>query len=697
MKNNPYVGPRPYERRDRHNFYGREREARELRALVVAEREVLFYAQSGAGKTSLLNAMVIPTLEEKGFQVLPVARVGSELPPEIDPSEVGNVYVLSTMLTLASEDVAHPTLLHHTLCSFLEASYPAPEDEFETYPLVLIFDQFEELFTAHRERWQDAHGFFVQVREALDTLPHLGVVFAMREDHVAEMDPHVSLFPRRLRARFRMERLGPKGALAAVEKPALNAGCPFDSGVAQRLVDNLRLITVRQHGSLNERTIEGPFIEPVQLQVVCQRLWENLPAQQDHAIQWEEVEEYGNIDRALTDFYESALETVQQETGVGERQLRQWFGEQLITPMSTRGLALRGVEDTAGLPNPAVDVLERQHLIRGDVRAGARWYELIHDRLIEPILAANRAWQEEHQNSLTLGARAWLASNRDPKNLLRGDLLKEIQTQAQAHPDEITEIEREFIDASAETARRETAQRLRLVLLGAAVLILIFAVLTGWALVNANRASIARDRAQAGLALAEAQAVTAQAERDSAATARAELADTLEENLTAQAYLPEPTTPSLTDTPMASTPIVSFTPGRRTPLPPKITPTSTLPPTPDREATVTIAALQEQLIAVRATQTTVARDSLPFVQGITLSFGGAKGDYLVRDPYDEKSGIVWVPVGTKVTVLGQGKGSVSYGSGVWYFVSLINPETYRLTEGWLPSEVVGPTLLRTAP
>ena len=76
MKGNPYVGPRPYERDDRQDFYGRNREARELRALIVAEREVLFYAQSGAGKTSLLNAMVIPALEEKGFHILPMVRVG---------------------------------------------------------------------------------------------------------------------------------------------------------------------------------------------------------------------------------------------------------------------------------------------------------------------------------------------------------------------------------------------------------------------------------------------------------------------------------------------------------------------------------------------------------------------------------------------------------------------------------------------
>lgn len=61
MKNNPYVGPRPYERGE-HNFYGRKREARNLRAMIVSEQVVLFYAQSGAGKTSLLNAQVIPAL-----------------------------------------------------------------------------------------------------------------------------------------------------------------------------------------------------------------------------------------------------------------------------------------------------------------------------------------------------------------------------------------------------------------------------------------------------------------------------------------------------------------------------------------------------------------------------------------------------------------------------------------------------------
>jgi WD40 repeat protein len=409
MKDNPYVGPRPYERGDRHNFYGREREARELRSLIVSERVVLFYAQSGAGKTSLLNARVIPALDEEGFHVLPVARVGSELPPGVDPREVDNVFVFSALMALAGEETSPETLVGHTLRSFLEESLPQQEDDLEYRPPLLVFDQFEEVFTTHRDRWQDARGFFAQVREALDALPSLGVVFAMREDHLAELDPYVPLFPRRLRARFRMERLGPKGALEAVTLPALNAGCPFDPGVAERLVDDLRRIKVQSYaGAEEEAVVLGPFIEPVQLQVVCNRLWENLPDQKGDAIQWEEVERHGNIDRALTDFYEIALAQVTRAAGVSERRLRRWFGEKLITPMQTRGLALWGREETAGLPNSAVAVLEGLHLIRADVRAGARWYELTHDRFIEPIQESNKVWGEKRRRTLfaALGAAA---------------------------------------------------------------------------------------------------------------------------------------------------------------------------------------------------------------------------------------------------------------------------------------------------
>ncbi len=725
MKNNPFVGPRPYERKDRHNFYGRDREARELRALIVAEREVLFYAQSGAGKTSLLNTMVIPALEEKGFRILPVARVGSDLVPGVKPEAVDNIFVFSAMLTLMGKFVQPQALLRHTLRSFLEEFYPRAEDEFERQPLVLIFDQFEELFTTHRDRWQEAEEFFHQVREALDALPHLGVVFAMREDHVAAMDRYAPLFPRRLRARFRMERLGPRGALAAVLKPAQNAGRPFAPGVAEQLVDNLRQI--KAHGESQETgghsgktEFLGPFVEPVQLQVVCNRLWANMPEQEGHAIQWEEVEEYGDIDRALTDFYESALDAAMQETNVRERTLRRWFGLKLITPAGTRGLAMQGSKRTAGLPNAAVNVLQGRHLIRADVRAGARWYELAHDRLVEPISASNRAWQEKHQNPLTLAANAWLAADKDPQKLLKGAQLEQAQAQVETNADELTELEKKFVDVSLETVRLETTRRQRLALLGAGVLLIFFAILTTWALFNARVAARARDQAEIASALAIANAETAIAERNNADDIRETLAANLVADLTTEAEVADTPTPvvvtvgvtvivTLTNTP--TPPVIAMPTGTltvtvasptptdtptATPTPrPTDTPTITPTPTPNLAATATSRALQEQLEDIRATQTVAAEESLPFIDGIVISFDGSEGSYLLKTHQDEQSHIRWVSVGTQVTVLKQESGSLSYGSGKWYLVSLRKSDADEVLSGWLPAEVIKARLLET--
>ena len=88
----PYPGPRPFEPGEQRSFFGRDREVRELLSLIIAHPVVLLYAQSGAGKTSLLSAGLIPRLEEEGFDILPRARVQGSIPNELQLSEISNVY-----------------------------------------------------------------------------------------------------------------------------------------------------------------------------------------------------------------------------------------------------------------------------------------------------------------------------------------------------------------------------------------------------------------------------------------------------------------------------------------------------------------------------------------------------------------------------------------------------------------------------
>ena len=532
MKNNPYIGPRPFEREDSVNFFGRTRETRDLLSLIMAERVVVLYAQSGAGKTSLLNTQIIPQLENEGFYVLPVVRVGSDLPPGMPQKMVKNIFVFSVWMGLVGKETPLATLTGTDLESALNAwLIDSPLDDLgELRPPLLIIDQFEEILTTHRDRWQDARGFFEQLARTLEQNPKLGVVLAMREDHVAGLDPYAVLLPRRLKARFRMEQLKVDGALEAVKKPAQNAGHPFAEGVAEKLVDDLRRVRMVQGMQEQDTAVLGPYIEPVQLQVVCRRLWENLPDRTTgEPITAQDVEQFGNVDRALTDFYESALRQVLEQAKplseaqnwqVRESQLRRWFSKQLITPMQTRGLVMRGSTDTGGLPNPVVDLLEAQHLIRADVRAGARWYEISHDRLVEPIVRSNAEWEQTGQSSLHRAAQRWLDAGKNPDFLYRGDVLTKGLAYAEEHREACESIDFDFLAESQKAqAAIEKEKRQNTLIRRLAIGALIALILASVAGVFAYRE---RDRANASAQVAEDKRVEAEQQRQEAQTQRTE-------------------------------------------------------------------------------------------------------------------------------------------------------------------------------
>ena len=94
----PYVGPVPFQRSDESKFYGREVEADDLACLVEAHQVVLLYAQSGAGKSSLINAKLIPILETHRNCELLVARPGrSCLQASLPIGEGTNAFIFNIL------------------------------------------------------------------------------------------------------------------------------------------------------------------------------------------------------------------------------------------------------------------------------------------------------------------------------------------------------------------------------------------------------------------------------------------------------------------------------------------------------------------------------------------------------------------------------------------------------------------------
>jgi hypothetical protein len=105
-----------------------------------------------------------------------------------------------------------------------------------------------------------------------------------------------------------------------------------------------------------------------------------------------ELRMHGDLDQVLRRFYAEAVQEAVRHARVREPTVRSWVERALITPGGTRGTAYSEAKSTAGLPNAAVRALAEKRLIRSEWRAGAHWYELTHDRLIEPIRAANREY-----------------------------------------------------------------------------------------------------------------------------------------------------------------------------------------------------------------------------------------------------------------------------------------------------------------
>src|SRR5690606_36326660 len=71
-----------------------------------------------------------------------------------------------------------------------------------------------------------------------------------------------------------------------------------------------------------------------------------------------------------------------------------WFEQELITSDGTRGIVHQGETLTGSLKNAIVERLSKEHIIRRERRADAIWYELVHDRFVQPIIVSNEHWRK---------------------------------------------------------------------------------------------------------------------------------------------------------------------------------------------------------------------------------------------------------------------------------------------------------------
>lgn len=444
---NPYIGPRAF--REGELFFGRDREASGLVDTLVAGRIVLLHSPSGAGKTSLIQAKVVPQLMKHRFQIcaqlrprFSAVRVGLPLP---EGAGAINRYVASAVTCLVPHLITGPEECHAwTLSRALDAL--ASEQE-EPSQQLLVLDQFEEILTTDPTDFEGQRTFFQQLGEALDNDQRWALI-AMREDFMGGLDRFLRYIPGQLRSTYRLDLLDTDGALQAIQLPARVRGVDFEGDAASQLLTDLQMVRT---GLTDQPPRRGTYVEPVLLQVVCDNLWRKLSSGPFTHISTKDIESFGPLDTALRRYYSFAVRSAAGRDDEVERAIRDWIQERLLTKQGLRSQT--GTYPEVPQPVEALTQLQKRYLIRSDPRPGATWWELSHDRLAEPILEDNREWRERKLELWQRKAYRWHRERHNPDLLLKGEELR--QARYAGRRGELTEIERDFLNRSAEVVANQ--------------------------------------------------------------------------------------------------------------------------------------------------------------------------------------------------------------------------------------------------
>lgn len=396
----PYVGPQPFSPAQTDLFFGRERECSELidHIQIGEKRVILLYSPSGAGKTSLINTALRAALVDLDFEVLPIARVGP--PVQALGAKFSNFYT-ATAISSISADHSGEDLSSETWAQYLKSVLQAGRKG-----LVLIIDQLEEIVPMNPPLGpkKQKHDFFLQLREAIEEISCLRVILSCREEYKSALEKRLARDLLPFAISFDLERLTLEAAKEAIIVPANRYLISFEPEVVEALVRHLASDRYEDENGFS-RYEQGEFVEPLQLQIVCDALWaaiKTVLSERIRHISWIEIEKIVStsvpsrqitkvedcirefVDFVLKNFCGQAIEKVATNNNVpvGSIDLR---CQQFITKRGARQLVHQGVEKTGELPNAIVFGLEQHRLLRAVERNDERFYELAHDTLIEPM------------------------------------------------------------------------------------------------------------------------------------------------------------------------------------------------------------------------------------------------------------------------------------------------------------------------
>lgn len=420
-----YPGTQSFQKEDAEVFFGREEDIRRLSRLMRLEQLVILYGKSGLGKTSLLNAGLLPRLEEE---------MAAEAEEETNDGSA-NLEVREIRFGAYQEGITDRSLgilqqqfqADFTIDPLLESLVGQPKHlwyyfkskqlrERDKRTTLLVFDQFEELFTYPESQIEefkqefsallnnnapddfqkammnrlreDRKAFSREDKRWLNAPLNIKVIIGVRSDRLSLLDQFTSLLPNMLVNLYELKPLDREQARAAITEPAkktsdvfLTPAFAYDPSALKIMLDSL--------------SNDQGEIESFQLQLLCQYLENHVAENPDtKLIKTENFGGVQGVQTILNDYYEREIGKLPADDQIVARR---FIEEGLIANERRIAAAAGSEQDRFGVSETLTQSLLNSRLIRAENIHLGKIYELSHDTLVDPVLKsyAKRKLEEE--------------------------------------------------------------------------------------------------------------------------------------------------------------------------------------------------------------------------------------------------------------------------------------------------------------
>lgn len=402
-----FPGAVPFAETQSHIFFGRNNDIERLYKLVYRNPLVVLYGKSGLGKSSIINAGLIPTIKKDKTHTAIVIRFKAWTENSDDsPLSTTKAFLQSnnekTFLSKWIEDDESLWLLTKNR-QLNDGVRP-----------LLIFDQFEELFGYPES---EINAFMVELAELLHTdiplrfirrLEYLDdfdlvteeeedkldkkldarILFAIRSDKLHLIDRLKPYLPNVLRNMHELKALSIEDAKAAITKPAQMEG-DFVSPkfeFTESALQNILSFLVEK----DTQRVEG-----IMIQMLCEHYEREQVLKQ--GLTTLDLRQIGDPNDVVANYYQEKINAIDSKDQMAARKL---IEDGLVSEGNGMRLSLHEayILQKFGLDSAFLRNLIDKRLLRSEpFSRGGYTYELSHDRLILPVVEARKKRRAEEK------------------------------------------------------------------------------------------------------------------------------------------------------------------------------------------------------------------------------------------------------------------------------------------------------------